>query len=68
MSLHRRVNTLESEPGKRLVRILRDDEPEGSPSPTARRAPGGGYEVRHSGQWKPQAESYELLVIRIVQK
>jgi hypothetical protein len=72
MSLNSRVNRLESEPSRRLVRILRDDEPEGGPSPTVRRAPGGGYEVRHAGQWKSraelEAEGFELLVIHIVRE
>ena len=69
MSLNRRVNTLESKPGKRLVRVLRDDKPPEEYTPTIRRAAGGGYEVRHAGQWKPRAEleaaGYEVLVIRV---
>jgi len=73
MSLNRRVNTLESKPGKRLVHVLWDDDDDaGRGTPTIRRAAGGGYEVRHEEKWKSeaeiQAEGYELLVIRIVRE
>ena len=71
MSLRQRMNTLEGKPGKRLVRVLRDDDgPHGTP--TIRHAAGGGYDVRHEGAWKSEAEiqaaGYELLVIRIVRE
>ena len=71
MSLRQRMNTLECKPGERLVRVLReDDDTEGTP--TIRHAAGGGYEVRHEGEWKSEAEieaaGYELLVIRIIRE
>jgi hypothetical protein len=57
MSLHNRVNTLESTGRRREVFICKDD-PYGGAETTgsARPAPGGGWELLHGGQWMPSRE------------
>jgi len=53
MSLHRRINTLEQTPASGPFRVQWHEDHE---NPTIRKAAGGGYELKHEGEWLSKAE------------
>ena len=57
MSLHNRINTLEQTPQGEPLRVRWHEDHE---NPTIRKAAGGGYELKHEGEWLPQAEVERL--------